>query len=453
MMLVWLSRLCGVCGPVVFLTVLATSVKNPSVYEPYFINLLNFLPVSSSQGPLLPAKHSQSWRLGYVVGLLESDRLTNETAIAMAAKYLGVDPESLNVPDLLNMGTFLSQHEQHKTGWSKVLGLWSFVNIMWVFSILGIAATIGPVLYLVLGSFILTLVGILRTCVVYVHRHVRPLYNLAALYIVLCILLSSQRYPPSISTYVSLTACALSIPAFYLSIHQCHFLRPTSDLSGHYADGHYTHRSAHHAQLTSLALNTLACLTFFTAAIDVSSSLIAFLAVTALFGALGFQVIPLGCGWLVGYGDRHSTYSGMTASSILIMLMLLGKHAGIQASTLDLFAPGVSIMGGTALGVGGLILTSCLWRNSSYALANALYAAVCCALALLGAVLHVTPLRCTSTVFLALWLSLKVAELLTARYAMVTIFLGSLLTWQLSFFVKAHPEYIVSLFDMFSNTQ
>jgi hypothetical protein len=427
---VWLCLISGIVGPLLFLAVYAASIRYPSLCEPYFIDLSRWLPVTTAApGPLLPTKPSKIWRLGYVVGLLEGTSITNETAVAMAAEHLGADAADIDLMHVLNMGEALEQHEQRKTAWSKARSLLSVVNIMWVVSILGIALTIGPVVHLLFGHLLARLANLLIPYVIFVHHLARPFYNLPGYYLCLSVLLNAKRCSPFVAPYVALTGCALSITCLCFSLPSVAYERQ--------------------GDLTTTAVDLFAFLTFALAAIDCTSSALGFLSVVALRCAAAATFEPLGA-IFDGYDDLLVS---MTSSAAIIALMLAWKCTPLMASSQDLFAPGVSVVGGIALGVQGLVQCASYYDDrfsvDVYIVSNLVFVVVCVALLVMGTVVDITALRCTSTVFLVLWVFLKCSEILDEDYQIVTAFLASLLAWRLSLFLKAHPEYFLALFTMF----
>ena len=100
---------------------------------------------------------------------------------------------------------------------SKIKGIFSFVNFIWLIAILGIMISIGPVIYQIIGSIILMLYGAI------LHPMVMFLYN-TGLYIVIGYIISNllicdgMRVNKEWGLYISLTGSGFLMGLFSYSL-------------------------------------------------------------------------------------------------------------------------------------------------------------------------------------------------------------------------------------------
>ena len=94
---------------------------------------------------------------------------------------------------------------------------------------------------------------------------------------------AASRYPASYAGYIAVTGCVLSVPAFLYST-RLHASRP------------WPYRPP--ADLVPV-LNAFLLAAFAPVAVRYDSHLIGFFAAAALFGTVGFSVVPYGLGWRV----------------------------------------------------------------------------------------------------------------------------------------------------------
>jgi hypothetical protein len=87
-----------------------------------------------------------------------------------------------------------------------------------------------------------------------------------------------------------------------------------------------------------------------------NSKVIGTYAIGALWQFLGFGIIPLFDGFLVGYTDTTSLYVGTIVSFTMTIISTVMQHTTIQVH--HVFKPGCVIFGSIVFGVSGLILSS-----------------------------------------------------------------------------------------------
>eukprot|EP00879_Flechtneria_rotunda_P027099 GHRR01028967.1.p1 GENE.GHRR01028967.1~~GHRR01028967.1.p1 ORF type:complete len:341 (+),score=99.01 GHRR01028967.1:1212-2234(+) len=306
-------------------------------------------------------------------------------------------------------------------------------------------------------------------------RHTIPLLALAA-----CLLLvvAANIYPAVAAAYIALTGHGLAIAVVCQEVvaeqnRQHEQQQGNSDglQSDQRRSSATTQTPARRPKLLNnfltllfsptFRVNCFAALALASAAVAHQSQLCGFLAVTAWFAALGFVVIPFGCGWSVGWGSvddmlRCELASGSLLLGLLLCRLLLpstSEHVqGSQASSWQLIQPfrlGVSVFGGVCLFLAGLIRSS-KWYSTgrSYWISNTTYLLLILASIAVGALAGLTGLHNTALTFLILWVSQKAIEVTAGRATWIAMFALSLTLWRCSLYLTTHPGWLASLLDL-----
>lgn len=249
------------------------------------------------------------WKLGRCAARLEDPQL-RPAALREASELLQVS----NISDaaVAAIGLQLQQAEAQQVGKGRIARALSFVNLLWAVGIVGIAVSAFPALAWLLGPLLSWLLRQSQALLLVL----RPLGEALAFAVSFYPAAASARMDvgTTAAAFVALSGAALSIPALLFSLEAV--------------------RSERNSGL-NLILNTFVLLTFSPLAILQSSKLLGFLASAALFGALGFSVVPFGLGWCIGWSDKHTMRNTQLAAAIIMTALAAVKALAAEPGLLE----------------------------------------------------------------------------------------------------------------------
>lgn len=176
--------------------------------------------------PPHPKTLSQSWdlaRLELQLKVIDADEtLSSEQRQELTDKILEevaklTQRKQVTKQALQTMLKLVEDMEAEKSTFQKIVGIFSFVNIMWGFAILGITATVIPCMYVTLRPIERQLIEMFLN----IYRNVIiPMHTLGIfefLFYLFCtyFLINGARSPSEKGMYISITGMALSLPSFF----------------------------------------------------------------------------------------------------------------------------------------------------------------------------------------------------------------------------------------------
>jgi hypothetical protein len=184
------------------------------------------------------------------------------------------------------------------------------------------------------------------------------------------------------------------------------------------------------------------------------SQLIGFLAVVALFVALGFIFIPLPFVYLIGFGKRDMIPRSMgVAFCFLSAYIYLAFNDAMWSSSAvpRVFRPGITGMGTFVFFLGGIIVSSRYYHGNDVDVAHYiwvnLFVCACgmCCVALGSMVPELYLLKSVGGTFFVLFLLEKYIEIpwRNAGWVWAALLLGVLL-YGISWWASENPEYLLS---------
>jgi len=349
------------------------------------------------------------------------------------AKLLGAT-RPLTPSEFLELQQYMIEFDRHPPFANRVLGFFSFVNIMWFVAILGIAATVGPVLLFVLGPVLTPLCGFL--IVIVVHPVVSLLHRsgaleLAAYLMAMSFSVQGSRYPMSSTAgmMVALTGALAVLPCWAYST----FL--------------HTACSIEKTKFMTLAYLVLAATTIPLAVIH-ASQLIGFLSVLAVYGALSFVFVAVDSGFLIGFDSKDCTHRCIAASVVLVACFLAMRVAGVNTFYLKPFALGGICLGNVLYFLALLILSSGLRvETGTYIIRQLLMAFSLSVALLLGGVYAMPAMTSTASTFSLLWIMQKQLETHWERYCVFVLFVNFAALLCLSLWLHQHPKFFMAMFN------
>jgi hypothetical protein len=312
--------------------------------------------------PFHPATLTQAWELGYLKAQI--DQLTNEATqfeieslLRTAAEIVGRDPEinPVTLKAFSEAPTVLREIELSKGLITRLLGFFSFVNIIWMVAILGITISVGPTIYIALKPlrkymmgtfkrlFFSVILPVIRVC------HEWGVFEASAWCVTIGFMLDALRIQsPEVSFLISLTGIGLAIPCTVYStvIHAGSIIK----------------------ELSTQARDRLVTLDIFLAltpvAIYYQSSLCGFFVVAAIYHQIGFSFVCLGLTYVIGFHSRQALIRVAVSSSILLACYSAFKLFCDDPTFLIPFKLPVGIMGSLTLYLALLIFTSVHYYGS-----------------------------------------------------------------------------------------
>jgi len=179
-----------------------------------------------------------------------------------------------------------------------------------------------------------------------------------------------------------------------------------------------------------------------------ASRLVGFLAVLAIYGALGFVFLAFGMGFLIGFNGANALHRCVVASVILMVGLTALRVSGLDPSYVRPFALGGMCLGNIMYFLAVLILSS-KWHGDrdTYVLRQAAMLVSLIAAILLGSVYAIPAMTNTACTFLVLWLMEKELEVDWASCTVVVAFFNFVALFLASLWLHQHPQYILSMFD------
>jgi len=394
--------------------------------------------------PPHPKTRTQAFDLGVHVSYYSEHCVSEEEArsercmlaLRQSGETLGA-PEPLSAKQLLGMRPFIVELDAQRSIADRVFGFFNFVNIVWLISIVGILATVGPFIAYLAGPFLMRLATqlferVLRPTAMALHSW--GVFEIAAYALAFGFSAQGCRYPDGQSQaakMVALTGGLAFAPCWVYSTT----LHTTS------SGGKENEFFCLSCMLMTFTLVPLAILH--------DSRLIGFLAVLSTYGALGFVFLAFGSCFVIGFSSRNATHRCIVASVALVLGFTCLRLAGVDPACLRPFATGAMCLGNVMYFLAMLIL-SAGWRSGegfSYTARQALMTASLTAALLVGNVFAIPSMSNTASTFLVLWLMEKELEVQWGGAGIVVVFLNFVFLYYIAHYLNTHPEHIMSMFD------
>jgi len=419
------------------------------------------VPSMSHHLPPLPDSRSQAFKLG----LLWAQHMANATIessanlLAQAASVLTpkdakiglsqISNVSLTESDLQLMLQRLINEESRVSLTYRVASMFSFINFIWLLSIIGITVSIGPSLWVILRPIRHLLETLAKRLLEHVliplavRCHEWGLFELLLWGVSVMILIDSYRfYGIDAGLYVSLTSVGVGCLGLAYSA-----LR---------------HSKGQAKGDRNILYNLYAVLTLLPLALIFHSQLIAFAVVTSLYYLLGFSVVCGGLCWFIGF-EKEETMARAASCSALILTLLVVVRLNVDSDSiyneaLEPFRAPLSIYGSIVLDIALLIIshpsTSVDLRRHKVDLRrilwlNALMIAALMFQLFFGTAVGLPGMHNTACVFGILWVTMHYSrfhfEVLHLN-AWVFILIASMATWRSALWLHANPDFVVKCF-------
>mmetsp|Transcript_17121 Transcript_17121/g.55613 ORF Transcript_17121/g.55613 Transcript_17121/m.55613 type:complete len:461 (-) Transcript_17121:875-2257(-) len=354
----------------------------------------------------------------------------------------GVD---LSKSDLPRVAEAVAQFAERGSPLRNFLGLLSFVNVVAVLALLGIAVSLGPALAKLFGP-VLKWLAPLGPVVARVASFVSdPLFFGVASY---CVCESTRAsLPPFVASQVaafgSLVAAPSALAWTLRRPRRCPFV---DDKTG---EGPILQLVA--AWLASYLAPV---------AVAAQSKLLGFFAVAAVYAVLGFVVYPTVFGYAVGFLSK-SAVTRCEVASVLLLSAYAATRRTLPERVAVPFRSAVAVFGTIALGMAELIASNLYFIaeenhphrplfTRKYYLRNLLSIALLTTAMAAGHLVPSPAIANTSLVFFVLWAVEKLLEFAasTAFFLWPCVLLVSIYLWWASLWLRAHDDFLPSLFAL-----
>jgi len=401
-------------------------------------------PSAISLYQMLPKTKHVSWQLGHLAGQAQVLSAQSKLGPAevntqlseltqQAASLIGVPAGQVDAALLQQLGGLIAEAERPSGAMARVRSLFNLANFLWMIGILGVAVSIGPAAIALFGPAIRALLAWAHTGALLAHYVARPLYPALALYACTALVAAAHLQPAPAGSRLALGGVVLATLALalFMALHAPDPPPPNTD--------------------PVLILNTFLVLCLVPLAHAHGSQLLGFFAAAALFGALGFSVIPMGLGWAVGWANEDTMLNTAAASGCLLALAAAARTTPQGTRLLAPFQLGVSVFGTLCLLLAGLIRTSRWYPTKpgaalGYVGANVGYAALLLAMVAWGALGGSMSVYSTAATFTALYLSDKAVEwCVFTGLGWVAVLLVSVGLCGGAWFIHTHPTWLVSM--------
>lgn len=238
---------------------------------------------------------------------------------------------------------------------------------LWYVSIFGIVISVIP-------------------AIIFVYPHIEPLvacldkikwiYELLVYFICTRIIVTAYNSYHKYRDIIALTGLVLSIPALLLTswVHDTNFTGPYGGLF---------------VFMSSLPMTCV-----------FKSRIIGFVNIASVFHTLGFLVIPMDSGYIVGFDDYKRVDTALLVSFTMVIMYCLELIYNINV--LKYFHSGMNLLGPCVFGIAGLIKCS-QTHDRHFVLTNVAYISLLSSFMVLGTIYDTHSLFNTSSVFIVMW--------------------------------------------------
>jgi hypothetical protein len=429
--------------PVFFTFLVCWYSAFPAVFTP----VVELIPIrhyneSITDSVVFPETVPLAFKLGRVLGEGGEKVLENAREVLKAPRLSKARLDEI-VADLLI--------EEDNGRIARLYGVLTFVNVLWLFAILGICVSVGPFLTLWCGP---TIVRLLKTIARETLEILRLLYEMTynfhdSMSAGLCflIVLSSEKYREVPAVFVAFTGVALSIVSFVFLLERSGEL----DLFRPIGRRRYQNPQRHEGlQQFDLELAIASWSVAYTAlALKMKSELFAFSGLGGIYRLLGLSVYTEPLVIFIGF-DSEATLARCTiASAILVVTMITLRLFRINPEFLIPFRRALATFGSIGYFLGLLILQhvrGTIIISPAVVMVFSLVTGT-----FFGAFLNIPSLFNTSVVFACLYSMDRIALMnfwRTLPGFWAGVFASSIFVYQLSLWMHTNPDWMMKIFMM-----
>ena len=403
--------------------------------------------------PPVPTTLSQAFKLGQMeseLTRLEAAATKNITAInnlllsATNALNRHVD-EMITSTQLHGILDRIISIENETSMISKIGGIFSFVNVIWFLSIIGIAVTIIPASYFcckpiwdaIFDFFKLwfTMIGNFLYKILF-NKIAYNIYELFGYFICWYFMFNGYEANTNIGFWISFTGLALWMPMQYISMIRWG---------------------------TSNAAKNLPMLSLLSSALSIpiayyyNSKILGFTSIAGLYSYLGFFIAGFFGGYIIGFQGDQAMANCFAASCIFNMGLIIAKLMNLNLTPMRMFIGPTLIMANAVMFLALLIHTS-EWRSWSrrnnkvdYFQRQAIMIGSLLVAIAFGNILNYPAMSNTAYVYCGLYILQKMAEspvLWRDMNIIFAIFGLSIIGWRVALYLHSNPQIITGMVEL-----
>lgn len=349
----------------------------------------------------------------------------------------------------------------HKSVTQRVMGFFSFVNVMWLAAILGITISVGPVAWVItkpirkLLQQVLTVVfeKVKKVVVLLLEKVIVPLvtrlhtwgvWEACAHLLAFSLVAQGARTESTAGVYITLSG----LVALYVACNYTHKLHGRGLVGG----------LKEQLGLPGKAQAALVCaghgLTLVPLAVLHQSTLLGYAATMSFLSAMGFGGAMHPFCYCIGWDSKDDAARTGMACGLAMAGFAAARIWEVNSRYLAPFVSSVSVLGGLGHFLALLILSN-RWHHrhsanelNSYGIYNAGMLASLMGFQYVGRVYGLGGLANTTTTFFVLWVLEKAHELNDALElsGWFLVLGGSLVTYYSALWLHSNPEFVVSMF-------
>jgi hypothetical protein len=411
-------------GPTCFVTGIMLFMARPDMVK-------NFVPllwtISNPTGtPVYPTTLLEAWDMGYKAGFLEDMELEHlvSTNIKINGKMTKITPEQL-----FQVRSILVEMESGTSIIQRVRGCFSFINFIWLLSIVGITITISPVLMMFAKPIHQFIRYFALEIILPFLRAIKPVYEAMVWSLSYSLVIHASRHMDTDSkVFICLTGLFGAMIAMAYTT--------------------YLHKPKLPSNIYCMMVSMFFAIISLPLAIHFDSILIAFYGVFAMYSALGFGVSVSGLCYYVGF-ESHEALERCLLSSFFLLIGLLWGHITRPdlLQNIRVLIPALNVFGSVIYFIALLIKTNIVydayWPTQLWMIFSLV------SVGSLGSIYQIESLRNVSMIFTVLYMMEKICNLvlrMTDSVALVVFFI-SVVLWKASLYLHQNPVLLVCIFE------
>ena len=393
--------------------------------------------------PSIPKEPIKIWRLSqleytlreiektYVNDIQKKEKFTEEI-IKQAKEIIGSG--KMNSEILHKFPEFLNDINSNSV-LSRIIGFFSFVNIIWMIAIIGIIVSIGPSLLFLLTPIMTIMIKIFTDFIVplLIILYEYGFFECLAYAISIILISDGMKVNKEWGFFISLTGTGLIVVLFSYSIILKKF------------------RYAYERELREKVIfGVLTTIVLFSLSVHFNSKLLSFLATMNFYTFIGFYTGCYGLCYVVGFLNRSDMIRVVSTSFILIIFYIILRMANIENKIIELYRSPIQIFGALTYFLGLLIFSSIYYDEIKlpYNMRQLIFIVSLFLILLFGNIFNLPSLTNTTYVFGVLYLMEKNIEIMSKIEGgmWLVILVTSLSLWGFSLYLHKHSEIVISLF-------
>jgi hypothetical protein len=418
--------------PIIFIIGIITFIKNDKPFVKYFTRQDDVKLFNDSSKTVydIPTDMEKILRLGELQHII----LNNQNDTKLTNESLVIASSVLNVPTL-TIQEFNDVLDQIKTTGKtnglldKLLGFFSFVNVLWIISIIGMAVLFFPALYSLIGS----LAEDILKLIIKFSFLIEPCSYAFCYYLVV----SSTKYGSNTKT-LNHSVYSLNTGIFIAFAGLALYTAATI-----YSYSKYEKKDK---KVSMDLLYVFTIIPYYLMAYYYQSVLLGFCSVIAFYSMLGFGVRADTLSLYIGFANDDIMERICLISSLMILILFTSGHT-LPRDIVYPVSTALYIFGPITYYLALLIMSSKYYaRNDYFKMQLTMIVSLVIGL-FIGGTFNIASLFNVSITFMCLYLTDKTTEIVIEKYTSICLFGLSLLLYKVSMYLHTHPEFVINMFN------